>query len=124
MGFYSSVGDHRGIIFDMSARSLLGRYKIRVVRADCKRLISKNAGSVSKYNEVFEEQVRPHKLKERLDELEIDIGEEGKLTEEQIQRFKTIHKQTKEVQLHAKRKCRRIIKPNLDFSDKVAFWYE
>ena len=41
LSFYSSVGDHRGMVFDISARSLLGKYESRVVRAGCRRLISK-----------------------------------------------------------------------------------
>ena len=43
------------MVFDVSARSLLGKYGSRVVRAGCRRLSSKNDGSVSKYNELFEE---------------------------------------------------------------------
>ena len=73
---------------------------------------------------MFEEQVKRHKLKERLDDLDVNIGDNDRLTEEQIRRFETIHKQTTEIQLHAERKCRNILKPNLNFSDKVAFWHE
>ena len=102
--FYSSVGDHRGMVFDISARSLLGKYKSRVVRAGCRRLISKNAGSVSKYNELFEEQIRRHKLRERLEKLDLEIGDEGRLTKEQTEQFETIHKQITEIQFHAERK--------------------
>ena len=82
------------MVFDTLARSLLGKYESRVVRAGCRRLISKNAGSVSKYNELFEEQIRRHKLKERLDKLDIAIGDEERLTKEQTEQFETIHKQT------------------------------
>ena len=35
LGFYSSVGDHRGMIFDVTARSTLGKYESRVIRAGC-----------------------------------------------------------------------------------------
>ena len=64
LSFYSSVGDHRGMVLDISARTLLEKYESRIVRAGCRRLISKNAGSVSKYNELFEGQIRRHKLRE------------------------------------------------------------
>ena len=73
---------------------------------------------------MFEEQVKRHKRKERLDDLDVNIGDDDRLTEEQIKRFETIHKQTTEIQLHKERKCRNTIKPNLDFSDKVTFWHE
>ena len=33
-------------------------------------------------------------------------------------------KQTTEIQLHAVRKCRKIINPDLDFSEEVNFWHE
>ena len=122
--FYNSVGDIRGTVFDVSLYSLLGRYESRVVRAGYRRLSSRNAGSVSKYSKQFEEQVRRHKLNERLDALDLEIGEKETLTKEQIQRFETIHMQTTEIQLHAKRKCRKILKPDLDFSNKVNFWHE
>ena len=35
LGFYSSVGNHRGMIFDVTARSLLEKYESRVIRAGC-----------------------------------------------------------------------------------------
>ena len=73
---------------------MLGKYESRVVRAGCRRLILKKAGSVNKYNELFEEKIRHDKLKERLDELDIAIGDEDRLTKEQTERFETIHKQT------------------------------
>ena len=58
LGFYSSVCDHQGMVFGVSLRSLLGKYRNRVVRARCRRLRCKNAGSINKYNELFKEQVR------------------------------------------------------------------
>ena len=63
-------------------------------------------------------------MKERLDKLGIDIGDKDTLTKEQTERFETIHKQTTEIQLHAERKCRKILKPDLDFSEEVNFWHE
>ena len=123
LSFYSSVDNHRGMVFDISARSLLGKYDSRIVRARCRRLISKNSGSVSKYNERFEGQIHRHKLRERLETLEIAIGDEERLTKEQTEQFETIHKQTTEIQFHAERKCRKIIKPDLDFSEEVNFWH-
>ena len=121
--FQSSVGDHRGMVFDITMRSLLGRYKARVVKAGCRRLISSNQGSLTRYNALFEDQVRRHKLKERLDQLDVDMGNEAP-TKEQIQRADGIFAQIAEIQLHAERKCRKILKPDLDFSSEVRFWHE
>ena len=73
LGFYSSVGDHRGMVFDVTSQSLLGVHENRVIRAGSQRLNSKNASSVSRYNEIFEEKVRRHRLRKRLDELDLKI---------------------------------------------------
>ena len=56
--------------------------------------------------------------------LELAIGDVERLTKDQTEQFETIHKQTTEIQLHAERKCRKIIKPDLDFSEEVNFWHE
>ena len=64
------------MMFDILAQSLLGKYESRVIRAGCRRLSSKNVGKFGKYNELFEEQIRRHKLKEQLDELDIAIEDE------------------------------------------------
>ena len=80
--FYSSVGDHRGIVFDVSSRSLLRKYESRLVKAGCRRLSSKNTRSVSKYNKLFEEQVKQRKLNEKLDKLDLELGDNDTLTKE------------------------------------------
>ena len=94
-----------------------------MVKAGCRRLISSNQGSLSRYNAIFEDQVRRHKLKERLDQLDVDMGNDAP-TKEQIHRADMIFAQIAEIQLHAERKCRKILKPDLDFSSEVRFWHE
>ena len=59
-----------------------------------------------------------------MEKLDLAIGDEERLTKEQTEQFETIHEQTTEIQLHAERKCRKIIKPDLDFSEEVNFWHE
>ena len=56
-----------------------------------------------------------------MEKLNLEICDEERLTKEQTEQFKTIHKQTTEIQIHAERKCRKIIKPDLDFSEEVNF---
>ena len=77
---------------------------------------------MSKYNELFEEQIQRHKLRERLEKLDLAKGDEERLTKEQTEQFETIHKQTTEIQLHVERKSSKIIKPDLDFSEEVNCW--
>ena len=40
--FSESVGDHRTMIFDVTSRSLLGKFEYRIVRKACRRLNKKN----------------------------------------------------------------------------------
>ena len=121
--FYSSVGDHRGMVFDVTTRSLLGKYEARVEKAGCRRLISSNQGSVDRYNKLVEDQVKRHKLRERLDELDMEMGNDAP-TRDQICRADIIFEQIAEIQLHAERKCRKILKPDLEFSSEIKFWHE
>ncbi len=121
--FQSSVDDHRGMVFDAMMRFLLGKYKARDVKTGCRRLISSNQGSLDRYNKLFEGQVRKHKLRERLDQLDIKMGNEAP-TRDQIRQADIIFEQVAEIQLHAKRKCCKILKPELDFSLEVQFWHE
>ena len=60
-------------------------------------------------------------MKERLDNFDVSIGDDDGLTEERIARFETIQKQTTNIQLHAERRCRNTMKPDLNCSDKVTF---
>ena len=48
-------------------------------------------GVIEKNNELFEEQVRQHKLNERLNGLDLLIGDKNTITKDQTQRFETIH---------------------------------
>ena len=113
------MGDHRGMVFDVTTKSLLGK-KARVERAGCRRLISSNQGSVDRYNKLVEDQVKRHKLRERLDELDVEMGNDAS-TRDQICRADIIFEQIAEIQLHAKRKCRKILKPDLEFSSEIKF---
>ena len=61
------------------------KYGSRVVKANCRRLSSKNARSVSKYNKLSEDQVSQHKIDERLDALELELGDNKTPTKGQTQ---------------------------------------
>ena len=78
------MDDHRGMVFDVTTRLLLGKYKARVEKAGCRRLISSNQGSVDRYNKLVEDQVKRHKLRKKLDELDVEMGNDAP-TRDQIQ---------------------------------------
>ena len=112
------------MVFDVTSRSLLGKFENRVIKPGCRRLNTKNKGSVTSYNQVFEDQLKVHKLREKLIQLNLEIENDDSPTTDQIYRTEVIHLQTTEIMLHAERKCRRILKTDLDFSNEVKFWHE
>ena len=68
--------------------------------------------------QIIEEQMKRHKLAERLEVLEREIVDNNP-TEEQHRRLDGLDKQYVEIQQHAERHCRKIIKPDLEFSLEV-----
>lgn len=121
LSFGESVGDHRSIVFDVKSRSLLGQYEQPVVRAGCRRLTTKNGNTISRYQELLDEQMAIHRMHERLDYLIEDVGD-GPATEEQAGRME--EKQLVEIQQYAERRCRQIIKADLEFSPTVKLWHK
>ncbi len=121
--FGESVGDHRTIIFDITTRSLLGEHQHRIVRAGCRRLVTRNQGALSRYQSILEQQMIIHRMHERLDRLIAEVGE-GPATEEQELKMEKLDRQRVELQKHAERRCRRILKPDLEFSLPVKLWDE
>ena len=112
------------MIFNVTSKSLLGKFENRVIKLGCRRLNTKNKGSVTRYNQVFEEQLKVHKLREKLIQLDLEIGDDNSPSTEQISQMEAIHLQTTETMLNAERRCQRILKPDLEFSNEVKFWHE
>ncbi len=57
------------VIFDVTARSMIGKFEHKIVRSGCCRLNSKNKASRKKYSDIVEEQMICHKVQERIDAL-------------------------------------------------------
>ena len=117
-----SVGDHRTIIFDISTCSLIGKFEHRVVRSACRRLNTKNS-SLGRYVKILEQQMMIHRMDDRLDAI-IDEIENDKPTPKQKAKMEGLDKQFIELQRHAESKCRKILKPDLQFSGPVKLWHE
>ena len=60
--FYSSVGDHRTMVFDITTRSLIGKFEKKIVRSGCRRLTTTNEASLAKYTAIVEQQMARHKM--------------------------------------------------------------
>ena len=74
--FASSVTNHRGMVFDITTWSLLGKYESRAVRTGCRRLHSKNKGSVFKNCLVLEDHMSRHKMHKRQLALDLEVGDD------------------------------------------------
>ena len=72
LSFGESIGDHRTMIFDVTTRSLIGKFEHRVVKAGCRRL-NYNTSSMSRYNTLLEKLVTQNRMDERLDSVLAEI---------------------------------------------------
>ena len=64
-----------------------------------------------------------HRMEKRLDAIIIGILDD-KPTAEQKAKMEALDRQMIELQTHAERRCRKIIKSLLKFSPKVKLWHE
>jgi len=67
LNFADSPGNHRSLLFDVSTRSVLGEFRYKVCRPVSRRLVTSQAGSVRRYNEIVREQFKIHRIVERMD---------------------------------------------------------
>ena len=64
-----------------------------------------------------------HRMEECLDKI-IEAVVDDRPTPAQQTKMEALNKQFIELQKHAEGKCRKIIKPELEFSSKVKLWHE
>ena len=119
--FSESVGDHSTMIFDVTSRSLLGKFEHRIVRKACRRLNTKTP-NLSRYNTTMLEQMTIHNMYQHLDALEKDISNFKPILDQE-RATNNLERKFVELQAHAERKCRKIIKPELQFSGPVKLWH-
>jgi hypothetical protein len=65
--FAESPGNHRSLCFDISTRSLLGKFRYKVCRPVSRRLVTSQLSLVKQYNKIVREQFEIHRIVERLD---------------------------------------------------------
>ncbi len=123
--FAESPGDHRSICFDISTRSLLGEFRYKVCRPVSRRLVTSQTDSVRRYNDIVCEQFTIHRNVERLDAVDkmthyCGYPSPGWLRAMIIK----LYKQMTEIRVHAEKKCRKILRPDSDFSPTIKMWYD
>ena len=123
--FAESPGNHRSLCFDISTRSLLGKFRFKVCRPVSRRLVMSQTDSVRRYNEIVQEQFEIHRIVERLDGVDkmtryCGYPLPGWLRAMIIK----LNKQMTEIRVHAEKKCRKILRPDSDFSPTIQMWYD
>ena len=108
LSFGESVGDHRTMIFDVSTRSLIGKFEHRIVRAGCRRLNCKTH-SLHSYNSILESLMARHRMEPRLDAIIEKIVDDTPTKAQQAQ-MDALDKQMVELQKFAEPLlgCRRL----------------
>jgi hypothetical protein len=67
LNFAESLGNHRLFLINVLTRLLLGVYKYKVCRPVSRQLVTSQARSVKRYNEIVPKQFKIHQIKEGLD---------------------------------------------------------
>ena len=121
LSFHEGVGDHRTVIVDVSARSMIGRDSFKIVRPTARRLTLVNKTYVKRYVSILEGMVTEHKLHQKLDLCAATLAKDPDNTEAK-KVLETIDKEVTQFQKHAEKKCRKIYKQPLEFSLPVQHW--
>jgi hypothetical protein len=122
--FAESPGDHRSFVLDISTKTLLGVYRYNVCRPVSCRLVTSQESSVKTYNEIIREQFQIHCIEEQMDAVD------------RMRRYcrypsppwlrtmiLKLYNQMMEIRVHAKKKCRKILRPDGNFSPTIKIWY-
>ena len=125
LSFHESAGDHRTMILEFTTASSIGRFQGKIVRPSSRRLTLRQPGAIQSYNNSIHSQFNIHRIPERLATL---------LAESQLYNFpppttfqskcNITHEQIAQIRLSAESTCRKILKPALEFSPTVQFWYD
>ncbi len=123
--FAESPGDHRSQCFDISACSLLGDFKHKICRLVSRRLVISQQSSVKRYNEIVSKQFEMHHIVERMEAVDrmaryCGYPSPGWLCAMIIK----LYKQMTEIRVHAEKNCRKILRPESDYSPTIQMWYD
>jgi hypothetical protein len=123
--FLDSPGDHRAFIINISTRLLLGEYRYKVCRPVSRRLIMSQQGSVDEYNRIVREQFDRHRIPECLDAVDKMTRYCGLPTPNFLRAMIIkLYRQMTEIRVHAEKKCRKILRPDCDYSPTIQMWYD
>jgi hypothetical protein len=114
------VGDHRMFIVDIQESNVVGTSPFKVQRYSARRLNTKaSSRAVKKYVETLEKNIKKHPLIERLNEVQERSNPKRRAIQKELNK---IDRQSRDLMLNAKKKCRRIKSGRIPFSPEAALW--
>ncbi len=123
--FLDSPGNHQAFIINISTRLLLGEFHYKVCRPVSHRLIMSQQGLVDEYNRIVREQFAQYRIGERLgtvDKMTCYCGfPSPKFLQAMIVK---LYWQITKIRVHAEKKCRKILRPDSNYSPTVQIWYD
>lgn len=125
LSFHESVGDHRSMIIELTTSSAIGKFQGNIVCPTSRRLTLRQPGAVKAYNDGIDRQLTIHRIPQRLAALLEEAKHSIRLpTTDFQQRCHILHNQIAEILRHAESGCRKIMKPDLEFSPPIQYWYD
>ena len=125
--FVESPGDHshRSFIIDISTRSLFGEFRFKICRPVSRQLVTSQQQSVVRYNKIVREQFEIHCIVERLNAVDKMTRYCGYPSPNWLRAMIIkLYKQMMEIRVHAEKDCRKILRPESNFSPTIKMWYE
>jgi hypothetical protein len=125
LNFAESPGDHRSLLFDVSTRLLLGEFRYKICHPISRQLVTSQADSVRRYNKIVREQFEIHRIVERMDAVVKMTRYCGYPAPRWLQAMIIkLYKQMTEIRIHAKKRCRKILCPECNYSPTIQMWYD
>ena len=123
--FAESPGDHRSFIIDISTRSLFGEFRFKICRPVSRQLVTSQQQSVVRYNKIVREQFDIHRIVERLNAVDKMTRYCGYPSPNWLRAMIIkLYKQMTEIRVHAEKDCRKILRPESNFSPTIQMWYD
>ncbi len=123
--FLDSPGNNRAFIIDISTRSLLGEFQYKVCCPVSRRLITSQQHSVDEYNRIVQEQFAQHRIVERLEAVDKMTCYCGFPSSNFLRAMIIkLYQQMTEIRVHVEKKCRKVLRPNSNYSPTVQMWYD
>ncbi len=90
-----------------------------------RRLITSQQGLVDEYNRIVQEQFAQHRIVERLDAVDNMTRYCGFPSPNFLQAMIIkLYRQMTEIRVHTEKKCRKILRPDSNYSPTIQMWYD